>query len=110
MDLENLTLRQVRELQSIFVTKTTENHPFVLGEKYFIRTATYFHLGRLIEVTGKWLVLSEASWIADTGRFYDFLKNGNCNEYESFQDDVYVPIDSIIDVTIWRHELFKGNK
>lgn len=110
MDIENLTLGQLREIQSLCGTKTTNKNPFKIGEKYFIRTATYFHLGRLKEITGKWLILEEACWIADTGRFFEFLKDGKCNEYEAFQDDVLIPVDSIIDVTKWRHELFKGNK
>lgn len=110
MDIDTLTLGQLKEIQSMCGTKETAKHPFKTGEKYFIRTATYFQLGRLKEVCGKWLILEEASWIADTGRFYDFLKDGKCNEYEAFQDDVIIPIDSIIDVTKWDHDLFKGKK
>lgn len=110
MDIENLTLGQLREIQATVGAKTSAKHPFKNGEKYFIRTATYFHLGRLKELCGKWIILEDASWIADTGRFYDFLKDGKCNEYESFQDPVFIPIDSIIDVTPWKHDLFKGQK
>lgn len=110
MSIEELTLKEFKELQSIFVPKQATQSPFKIGEKYFIRTATYFHLGKLKEINGKWLILEEASWIADTGRFYDFLKDGKCNEYEAFQDDVFIPLDSVIDITKWRHELFKGQK
>lgn len=110
MDIEKLTLGQIKEIQSLCGTKNVSRSPFKIGEKYFIRTATFFHLGRLKEVSGKWLILEDASWIADTGRFYDFLKNGKCNEYEGFQDDVFIPLDSVIDITKWKHELFKGNK
>ena len=110
MDLENLTLKQVKEIQSALRSPKESNHPFKVGEKYFIRTATFFQLGRLKEIKGKWLILEEASWIADTGRFHEFLRDGKCNEYESFTEDVYVPLDSVIDITVWTHSLFKGNK
>ncbi len=110
MNLEELTLGQIKEIQTMCGTKNKNEAPFKIGEKYFIRTATYFHLGRLKELSGKWLILEDVSWIADTGRFYDFLKDGTCNEYESFQDDVYIPLDSVIDITKWKHELFKGQK
>lgn len=110
MDIDNLTLKQLRELQQCIGLRNTSKNPFKIGEKYFIRTATYFQLGRLKEICGKWLILEEASWIADTGRFHEFLKDGKCNEYESFIEDVCIPIDSIIDITIWSHSLFKGNK
>lgn len=110
MDIENLTLGQIKEIQLLCGTKNTNKPPFKIGEKYFIRTATYFHLGRLKEISEKWLILQEASWIVDTGRFFDFLKDGKCNEYESFQDDIFIPLDSVIDITKWNHDLFKGQK
>lgn len=84
--------------------------PFVVGQKYFIRTATYFQLGRLKSIIGNFLVLENASWISDTGRFYEFLSRGTCSEYESFPNDVFVPMDSIIDATTWNFDLFTGNK
>ena len=110
MEIDKMTLGELKEIQSIIGGQKSQKHPFKIGEKYFIRTATYFQLGRLKEISEKWLVLEEASWIADTGRFYEFLKDGKCNEYESFQEPVFIPLDSIIDVTIWKHDLFKGNK
>lgn len=110
MEIDKMTVGELKEIQSIIGEPKPQKHPFKIGEKYFIRTATYFQLGRLKEISGKWLVLEDASWIADTGRFYDFLRDGKCNEYEAFQEPVFIPFDSIIDVTIWKHELFKGNK
>jgi len=110
MDIENLTLGQLKEIQQTVGSQKQKRLPFKVGEKYFIRTATFFQLGKLKEIVGEWLVLENASWIADTGRFYEFLKDGKCNEYESFTEDVYVPLSSVIDITIWSHALFKGNK
>lgn len=110
MEIENLTLKQLREINSLTTKQSSIKHPFKIGEKYFIRTATFFQLGRLKEICGKWLILEDAAWIADTGRFHEFLKDGKCNEYEAFVDNVFIPIDSVIDITIWSHSLFKGNK
>ena len=105
-----MTLGELKEIQSALGQRTQSRNPFKVGEKYFIRTATFFQLGRLKEICGKWLILEEASWIADTGRFHEFLKDGKCNEYEAFVEDVFVPLDSVIDITVWGHSLFKGNK
>lgn len=92
------------------VQQTTKDHPLEIGTNYFIRTVTHYYTGRLDAIVGDWLVLTNASWIADTGRFHDFLKEGKCNEYESFIDSVRIPISSIIDVTKWKHNLFEGQK
>ena len=58
--------------------------PWVVGKKYFIRTVTMAQAGRLSYVGDKELVLEEASWIADTGRFTQALANCDFNEVEMF--------------------------
>lgn len=62
--------------------------PWEIGKRYLIRTVTMIQHGVLVEVTDKELVLTECSWIADTGRFSDFA-NGKIepNEVEPFPLD-----------------------
>jgi hypothetical protein len=71
-------------------------------------------LGRLASVYDKELVLSDASWIADTGRFSEALKDGveknDSSEIEMFQDAVIVNRSSIVDCTKYRHDLPTGTK
>lgn len=111
MDIESLTLKQIKEITSVVGPKTLQpKMPLTVGENYFIRTVTNYYTGHLKSITGRWLTLDNASWIADTGRFHEFLRDGKCNEYESFVDDVHVPIGSVVDITPWKHSLFKGNK
>jgi hypothetical protein len=59
--------------------------PWEIGKSYLIRTVTMIQHGVLVEVTEHELVLMNASWIADTGRFSDFV-NGKVepNEVEPF--------------------------
>ena len=78
---------------------------FVIGNKYFIRTATYHVVGKLVNIYTNELVLSSASWIADSGRFNAALTNGNFEEVEPFVNDVIVSRGGIIDATEWTHEL-----
>lgn len=58
--------------------------PYVIGETYFIRTATHAHTGRLAAVCPQELVIADAAWIADTGRFSEALKTCNFAEVEMF--------------------------
>jgi len=110
-NLDNLTVKQIKHIQSLLKGPSSEgSHPYQVGKSYFIRTVTHHLTGRLVKVTAKELVLEEAAWIADDGRFFDCIKDGKINEYEGFQDDVIVGRGSIIDATLWRHALPKGQK
>ena len=79
--------------------------PFQVGEKYFIRTVTYFATGRVAAIHGDFLELEDAAWIADSGRFNEAINKGNLNEVEPVDVPMYLNINSIVDVFVWKHEL-----
>jgi len=96
------------ELIGMALENKTENKtdlPFEVGEKYFIRTVTNYTVGRLKEIKGGFLVFEKASWIADTGRFADFLANGKPKEVEPIKGFCRVAIASIVDAFDWNHDL-----
>lgn len=84
--------------------------PFEIGKSYFFRTATYHVLGRLKEINGKFLTLEDASWIADSGRFMEFIDDGKANEVEPVKTLMYVNSDSICDSYLWKHDLIRTQK
>ena len=51
----------------------TANSAWEIGKNYLIRTVTMIDTGRLVAVTDHELVLEDAAWIADTGRFADAI-------------------------------------
>ncbi len=83
--------------------KGDESNPYLEpGKIYFIRTVTHYFTGRLIWVGPQEIVIEDACWIADTGRFNEFLKDKNkANETEPFPEgsEVIVGRGSIIDMT-----------
>jgi hypothetical protein len=106
VNINELTLGQLKEIQSMCGTKSGgEKLPLDEGKNYFIRTVTLYYTGKLKRLTRKAIVLSDAAWIADTGRFHQFLKEGSVNEVEPFISDVVIPVDSVIDATEWQHAL-----
>ena len=109
MNIDELTVREIKHIQSL-LKGSGESHPYQIGKNYFIRTVTMFYTGKLIKVTAKEMVLSDAAWIADTGRFMDAIKTGKLNEIEPFQDDVVIGRGSLIDATIWLHPLPREQK
>jgi len=93
---------KVGELMSILkmVSPQAEN-PFVVGNKYFIRTATNYFTGRVSSITGNFIFLTEAAWIADTGRYHEFLKTGKAIEAEPYPNGTNLNIESVIDFCDW---------
>ncbi len=72
---------------------------WTIGKNYFIRTVTMSQTGRLVAITNQELVLADAAWIPDTGRFHNSLINGNFDEVEPFVNDVIVGRGAIVDAT-----------
>jgi hypothetical protein len=78
------------------------------SNKVFVRTVTHYYTGRIDNSTNVphgFLMLEDAAWIADTGRWHHALSTGELNEVEPFPDGVLVAIGSIVDVSPWNHEL-----
>ncbi len=84
--------------------------PFKIGDAYFIRTVTYFATGRVKAIVGQFLVLEDAAWIADTGRFRDAIAKGILSEVEPVDVDMFVNINSITDAFVWSHKLPREQK
>jgi len=97
MNLDELTIGQAKELAKMF-PKCAQDHPWEVGKIYLIRTVTMIQTGRLVAVGEKELVLEDAAWIADTGRFADALKTGKFSEVEPFPDgQVIIGRGAIVD-------------
>ena len=83
---------------------------WMVGEKYLIRTVTMMDVGILLYVDDHELVLADASWIADSGRFNEFLSTGKPNECEPFPGEAIIGRGAIVDSCIWTHALPRSVK
>jgi hypothetical protein len=112
MNIDDLTVSQIKQIKSLLKGGDASVSPYKVGENYFIRTVTHYLTGKLIRVTAKELVLKDAAWIADSGRFMEFLRDGKINEVEPFPDgqEVIVGRGAIIDAVTWSHALPREQK
>lgn len=92
------------------VTETKIEGPFEIGKAYFIRTVTYHLTGRVERIVNGFLILSDAAWIADSGRFMQAINEGRLSEVEPVDGLVRVNIASITDAFDWKHELPRTQK
>ncbi len=80
------------------------------GTNVFVRTITHHYTGRLAGIEDGFLLLEEAAWIADDGRFADALAEGTLSEVEPFPGECAVGVGSIVDISAWAHDLPRTQK
>ncbi len=101
MNIEDLTIKEAREIATLFNIAgnvPTTSAFWQVGKCYFIRTVTMIDTGVLVSIDSHEVILKDAAWIADTGRFSNALKSLNFNEVEAFPDGmVAIGRGSIID-------------
>ena len=78
----------------------------LVGQKVFFRTVTYHILGEVESIIGNVIKLKTASWIADSGRFADFIKDGISDVVEVEPlGSWFVNFNAVVDFGIWKHKL-----
>jgi hypothetical protein len=99
MKLDDLTIGEAKQLAQLFGGgKASDDSAWEIGKAYLIRTVTMIDTGRLVAVTPQELVLEDAAWIADTGRFAQAVASAEFAEVEPFPSGrVIVGRGSIID-------------
>jgi hypothetical protein len=80
-----------------------------IGKKLFIRTVTYHMTGKVKARIGNFFHLTNAAWIADSGRFMNAIKKGELNEVEPV-GEAMININSIVDMFLWKHSLPEEQK
>jgi hypothetical protein len=77
----------------------------LVGKSYFFRTVTYHFVGKVTGIFNtKFLILKNASWVADSGRFGNAIATGELDEVE-FVEDACINLDSVTDFMPWKHKL-----
>lgn len=76
----------------------------LVGKKLFIRTVTYHLVGKVEKIVGNIIQLSTASWVADSGRFMNAIKNGELDEVEPL-GEWFINFNSVVDFGEWKHVL-----
>lgn len=107
INIDDLTVRELKEITKLAGARGNagKSHSLAVGMVVFIRTVTMYYTGKIEAITASDIKLVDAAWIADTGRFNEFLKSGKFNECEPFPSWVVVPRGCIVDVAPWTHPL-----
>jgi hypothetical protein len=112
MNIEELTIKQIKEIQSIFPSLPTQTTHPLLNKNVIVRTVTMIYTGRLDHVTQQDYVLLDCSWIPETDRYAQFVENGSVRECEPFPSDlpVYINRGALLDVCELRKSLPRSQR
>ena len=112
MDIDSMTLGELKQIAAVAqgllggVSQCAHVSDPPAGEAVFIRTVTHHYTGRVVSCDARWMVLEDAAWVADDGRFANALESGVLQEVEPYPDGaVRIGMGAILDVSSWDHEL-----
>lgn len=92
------------------MSNKNNNEPWRIGQAYLIRTVTMAWTGRIVDVYPTELVLEDAAWIADTGRYSQATSKDNLAEVEAVEGNVIIGRGSVIDAIEWHSSLPRETK
>ena len=108
--ISNETYEKIKDQLLEDEGKEIQSFSDMIGSNYFFRTVTYHVLGKVKKQVGQFLELEEASWIADSGRFMNFIK-GNLEDAEIEPTGKhYINIETVVDFFEWKYKLPKDQK
>jgi hypothetical protein len=97
VDIENLTVKQIKEIQNYFSGckkeeslkegSLKEERLLEVGKNYMVQTVTNYFIGKLRKNTKNEIALSQCSWIPDTGVYSTALISGIFEEVEPMPDN-----------------------
>ena len=102
MAIDDVTIGEARRLVELLnPAPRTTSEPWEIGKVYLIRTVTMIDTGRLVQVTPTELVLEDAAWIAETGRFAQALEQASFGEVEPFPEGrVIIGRGAVVDAVV----------
>ena len=95
VNIESLTLAELREIAKLACCLTPNAAPaeawsFKPGDVVCVMTVTLWFVGRLVSRDVTTIVLDDAAWVADSGRFNEFLSGGDAREVEPLPPGPFV--------------------
>ena len=90
--------------------KKAMKHPYAVGSDVLLKTVTDYYVGKIVKIDKEEITLSDASWIANTGRWHVALATGfdQNAEIEPCVGLVVINRKALTAGMLWPHALPKG--
>lgn len=116
MNIDDMTIGQAKQIASLLnmqpSMKAAESpYDQWIGKNIAIRGVTMIDVGRLVAIYPQELVIEDASWIPETGRWAQFLSDGDHKECEPYPSGrVVIGRGAICEVAEWTNSLPRTQK
>lgn len=104
IEISDETFEKLKDQLTADEQREVNSYEDLIGGKYYFRTVTYHQVGEVKKIVGRFAYLKNASWIADSGRFMNAIKEGTLDEVEPV-GDCFVSLDTVVDFFPWKHKL-----
>lgn len=109
IEISEETYEKIKDQLSDDEKVNLSNMDDLIGKKFFIRAIPFHWVGKVKARLGDFLELEQASWVADSGRFMQAIKEGKLSEVEPVGQS-FINIKAICDFIPWKHNLPKEQK
>ena len=109
LDISQETYNKIKDQLNVVERVDVSCMDDMIGKAFFFRTVTYHIVGKVVGFFGSMVQLEDASWIADSGRFMNCIKEGKVLEVEPI-GEWYVNTQTVTDFGPWKHALPKEQK
>lgn len=110
IDIDSLTLGQLKEISKMCGAQQKQSAPVQIGKAYLFRTVTRIEVGRVVSVCGDFIEIEDASWISDTGRYHDCLVSGAFGEVAPYPNGAVLNSSAFLSYAPWDHPLPRQKK
>ena len=111
MDINELTLKQIREIQAMAAPAGNVpvcDSPFKVGDKILHRSVTFIHVGRIRQMGTfplPWILLEDGGWVAETAQYSKTLATGDLSEFEKAPKPFLILLGASVDIWPWTADL-----
>ena len=110
MSFDDMTISEFKRLADMLSTSSSQHDssPYSPGTAWIFRCITHYTVGTVVDVVGTSIVLEPgACWVADTGRYHEFLRDGwsAASEVEPYPDGTTTVVErgAVVDAHEWVH-------
>ena len=109
LEISDETYEKIKDQLDKDAVCEVNDYDDLIGKKFFFRGVTYHLVGHVNKRVGNFLQLTNASWVADSGRFTQAISCGELNEVEPV-GIAFLNLEAVMDFFPWKHDLPKEQK